>query len=97
LIYSNVVVQWLYPSFEKDKSSEVRKVAESFMNEILRICGQEVVCFIRLFHSFIFPFNAAAFSLQLNLLFGVGWKELERFAITYFGHCIRKAETVYCT
>ncbi|XP_066307066.1 protein MOR1-like isoform X2 [Miscanthus floridulus] len=26
-----------------DKSSEVRKVAESFMNEILRICGQEVV------------------------------------------------------
>uniref|UniRef100_A0A804R0R4 TOG domain-containing protein n=1 Tax=Zea mays TaxID=4577 RepID=A0A804R0R4_MAIZE len=26
-----------------DKSSEVRKAAESFMNEILRICGQEVV------------------------------------------------------
>ncbi|KAJ1285939.1 hypothetical protein BS78_03G315500 [Paspalum vaginatum] len=26
-----------------DKSSEVRKAAESFMNEILKICGQEVV------------------------------------------------------
>ncbi|AQK48927.1 Protein MOR1, partial [Zea mays] len=26
-----------------DKSSEVRKAAESFMNEILRICGQEMV------------------------------------------------------
>ncbi|ONM17577.1 Protein MOR1, partial [Zea mays] len=27
----------------QDKSSEVRKAAESFMNEILRICGQEMV------------------------------------------------------
>ncbi|TVU36608.1 hypothetical protein EJB05_18547 [Eragrostis curvula] len=26
-----------------DKSSEVRKAAEAFMNEVLRICGQEVV------------------------------------------------------
>ncbi|ONM36799.1 Protein MOR1 [Zea mays] len=26
-----------------DKSSKVRKAAESFMNEILRICGQEMV------------------------------------------------------
>jgi hypothetical protein len=65
------------------------------MNEILRICGQEMVCFIHLLLSFIFPFNAAAFSRQLNLLFGVGGTELERFAITYFGYCIRKAETIY--
>jgi hypothetical protein len=85
------------PFFEKDKSSEVRKAAESFMNEILRICGQEMVCFIHLLLSFIFPFNVASFSRQLNLLFGVGGTELERFAITYFGHCIRKVETVYCT
>ncbi|GJN17363.1 hypothetical protein PR202_gb04422 [Eleusine coracana subsp. coracana] len=48
-----------------DKSSEVRKAAETFMNEVLKICGQEVVC----------------------------CKELERFAITYFGNCSREVES----
>jgi hypothetical protein len=77
----NIIV---IPFFKKDKSSKVRKATGSFMNENLRICGQEVVYFISLFHSFIFPFNAATFSLQLNLLSVVGWKELEIFASTYF-------------
>lgn len=28
----------------QDKSADVRKAAEAFFNEILRVCGQEMVC-----------------------------------------------------
>lgn len=47
---------------EKDKSSEVRKAAESFMNEILKICGQEVVWLPACSSLPIFSFDARASS-----------------------------------
>lgn len=28
----------------QDKSADVRKAAEAFFNELLRVCGQEMVC-----------------------------------------------------
>jgi hypothetical protein len=66
------------------------------MNEILKICGQEVVTHLPV------PFNPSShlmleLLLQLSLLSLLGWKEPKRFAITYFGHCSREVETDYCT
>jgi hypothetical protein len=38
-----------WSSVAQDKSSEVRKAAEAFMNEVLKISGQEVVWLIHIF------------------------------------------------
>ena len=51
------------------------------------------VCHVLLFICSFFwnPFQ------WLNLLSGVGGKELERFTIPYYGYCSRAVETVQCT
>lgn len=67
------------------------------MNEVLKICGQEVVWLIHIFVYSTCHLVLNHFLFNCVYYFGTGCKEFERFAITYFGHCSREAEAHQCT